>query len=311
MTAEIIDFLSTRISPPIHELKEPAPSDAEIETMIGIAVASARSRAAGAVALHPLSRRGPAQSRREAGRSGRKPRGSAFGRPPPAGAVAIFARAAGDRRGFQPEGAPEDPAMGDVPVGRRGGDEPRAWPPMRSAIAANWITNWYSDTEEGRRILGLAPHERVVGFVHIGTLRRHRSRAAAARRRQAGFGLCRPVGRMSGCSTNRAKGTACRMIRSRRSSRRGRSAGSRPGARAGETNLSPYSFFNAFSSHPFLVWFASDGMKDSASFARDSGEFVVNLVGIELARKMNASSVECAARRQRVRLCRAGGGALA
>ena len=34
---------------------------------------------------------------------------------------------------------------------------------------ANWITNWYSDTEEGRRILGLAPHERVVGFVHIGT----------------------------------------------------------------------------------------------------------------------------------------------
>ena len=59
---------------------------------------------------------------------------------------------------------------------------------------------------------------------------------------------------------------------------------------AGEINLSPYSFFNAFSSHPFLVWFASDGMKDSASFARDSGEFVVNLVGIELARKMNASS---------------------
>jgi nitroreductase len=33
----------------------------------------------------------------------------------------------------------------------------------------NWITNWYSDTEEGRRILGLAPHERVAGFVHIGT----------------------------------------------------------------------------------------------------------------------------------------------
>jgi nitroreductase len=33
----------------------------------------------------------------------------------------------------------------------------------------NWITNWYSDTEEGRKILGLAPHERVVGFVHIGT----------------------------------------------------------------------------------------------------------------------------------------------
>lgn len=34
---------------------------------------------------------------------------------------------------------------------------------------ANLITNWYSDAEEGRTILGLAPHESVVGFVHIGT----------------------------------------------------------------------------------------------------------------------------------------------
>ncbi|MGO4834834.1 nitroreductase, partial [Rhizobiaceae sp. 2RAB30] len=32
-----------------------------------------------------------------------------------------------------------------------------------------WITNWYSDVEEGRRILGLASHERVVGFIHIGS----------------------------------------------------------------------------------------------------------------------------------------------
>jgi nitroreductase len=33
----------------------------------------------------------------------------------------------------------------------------------------NMITNWYSDVPEGRAILGLAPHERVVGFVHIGS----------------------------------------------------------------------------------------------------------------------------------------------
>jgi nitroreductase len=32
----------------------------------------------------------------------------------------------------------------------------------------NWITNWYADDSEGRRLLGLAPHESVVGFVHIG-----------------------------------------------------------------------------------------------------------------------------------------------
>jgi len=59
----------------------------------------------------------------------------------------------------------------------------------------------------------------------------------------------------------------------------------------GALNLAPYSFFNAFSTHPFLVWFASGGVKDSVAFARDSGEFVVNLVGSALAMKMNASSV--------------------
>ncbi len=37
MTSPIIDFLLTRSSAPIPELKEPAPSDAEIETLIRIA----------------------------------------------------------------------------------------------------------------------------------------------------------------------------------------------------------------------------------------------------------------------------------
>ncbi|GAA0589212.1 nitroreductase [Paenochrobactrum glaciei] len=36
-------------------------------------------------------------------------------------------------------------------------------------FASNWITNWYANEEEGRRLLGIAPHERVAGFVHIGT----------------------------------------------------------------------------------------------------------------------------------------------
>ncbi len=35
--------------------------------------------------------------------------------------------------------------------------------------ATNWITNWYSDDAPARAFLGLAPHERVAGFVHIGT----------------------------------------------------------------------------------------------------------------------------------------------
>ena len=127
--------------------------------------------------------------------------------------------------------------------------------------ATNWITNWYSDVEEGRRILGLAPHERVVGFVHIGTFSGSRSRAAAARdqprsyadyRRsrgkvesamfyepEQGHGLPhdpfkaivapRPIGWISTLSA------------------------------AGEVNLAPYSFFNAFSTASLLVWFSSGG----------------------------------------------------
>ncbi|MCR5943917.1 MULTISPECIES: nitroreductase family protein [Brucella] len=35
--------------------------------------------------------------------------------------------------------------------------------------ASNWITNWYSDDAYARAFLGLAPNERVAGFVHIGT----------------------------------------------------------------------------------------------------------------------------------------------
>ncbi len=61
--------------------------------------------------------------------------------------------------------------------------------------------------------------------------------------------------------------------------------------RDGSLNLAPYSFFNAFSTDPLLVWFSSDGEKDSSTFARETGEFVANLVGSHIVKEMNASSV--------------------
>ena len=60
---------------------------------------------------------------------------------------------------------------------------------------------------------------------------------------------------------------------------------------AGLVNLAPYSFFNAISTKPFLVWFSSEGAKDSAGLARETGEFVVNLVGRDLAEQMNKTAV--------------------
>jgi flavin reductase (DIM6/NTAB) family NADH-FMN oxidoreductase RutF len=61
-------------------------------------------------------------------------------------------------------------------------------------------------------------------------------------------------------------------------------------SRDGLINLAPYSFFNAFSSAPPIVGFSSEGAKDSAAFARDSGEFVVNLATMDLLHQMSQSS---------------------
>lgn len=59
----------------------------------------------------------------------------------------------------------------------------------------------------------------------------------------------------------------------------------------GRANLAPYSFFNMVSGQPFIVMFSSETIKDSASNAVASGEFVCNLVSRDLAEAMNRSSV--------------------
>jgi len=61
-------------------------------------------------------------------------------------------------------------------------------------------------------------------------------------------------------------------------------------SKKGEINLSPYSFFNAVADRPPMVVFSSDGMKDAASFAEETGEFVCNFVTYALREKMNLTS---------------------
>lgn len=60
----------------------------------------------------------------------------------------------------------------------------------------------------------------------------------------------------------------------------------------GSLNLAPYSFFNAISTHPHLLFFSSEGEKDSVRNARETGEFVCNLVSADLFAQMNKSSVD-------------------
>lgn len=62
----------------------------------------------------------------------------------------------------------------------------------------------------------------------------------------------------------------------------------------GRPNLAPYSFFNTICGHPPMVGFASEGLKDTANNVIATGEFVVNLVSMDLAKAMNLTSAPLA-----------------
>jgi nitroreductase len=168
MASPIIDFMLARASAPIQELKEPAPDDAQIELLIRIAsrvpdhgkltpwrfiLYRGEARVAVGQALAELAERreGPlSEGRKEQERT-------RFSRAPLVIGVVS-----------SPRDHPKIPqwemflSAGAAAMNLLGAANALGY-------GANWITNWYSDTEEGRRILGLAPHERVAGFVHIGT----------------------------------------------------------------------------------------------------------------------------------------------
>jgi nitroreductase len=168
MASPIIDHLLTRSSAPIPELKEPAPSDQEIETIL-----TAATRVPDHGRLAPwrfILYRGDARAR----------------------VGELLLDLAEQREGPLPEGRRNQeltrfsraPLVVGVISSPKESPKIPQWEMFLSGAAAamnlvhaanalgygtNWITNWYSDTEEGRAILGLAPHEQVVGFIHIGT----------------------------------------------------------------------------------------------------------------------------------------------
>lgn len=60
----------------------------------------------------------------------------------------------------------------------------------------------------------------------------------------------------------------------------------------GVTNIAPHSYFNVLAADPPTVFFSSSGVKDSLRNARYTGDFVVNVVGEELAAAMNLTSAD-------------------
>ena len=170
MTSSIVDFLLKRSSVPIQELRAPAPTDSEIAILI-----AAASRVPDHGRLAPwrfILYRGDA--REEIGRK--------------------LAALAEQREGPLPENRRNQeltrfsraPLVIGVVSSPKESPKIPQWEMFLSGGAAamnlvhaanalgygtNWISNWYADDEEGRRLLGLAPQERVIGFVHIGTRR--------------------------------------------------------------------------------------------------------------------------------------------
>jgi nitroreductase len=168
LNTRVIDFLLTRASPPISELREPGPNDEAIATLIRVASrvpdhgrlvpwrfivyrGDARFQVGEMLAELAEKREGPLTETR------RMQELSRFSRAPVVIGVISNPK--------------ENPKIPQWEMFLSGGAAA-----MNLLIAANalgfgasWITNWYSDLEEGRKILGLAPHERVIGFVHIGT----------------------------------------------------------------------------------------------------------------------------------------------
>ena len=168
VTSQVIEFLLQRKSRPIGEMTEPGPSDADIETMIRVATrvpdhgrltpwrfilyrGDARARIGEMLAELAERREGPLPEARREQERNRLTRAPLI-----VGVVSV------------PKESPKIPQWEMFLSGGAAA--------MNLSLAANalgygtnWVSNWFADDLEGRRIMGLAPEERVIGFVHIGT----------------------------------------------------------------------------------------------------------------------------------------------
>ena len=168
MTTSVVEFLRARKSAPIAELKEPAPSEDQIAQMLAIASRApdhgmlspwrfiiyrgdARTRVGEMLAARAEEREGPLTDAR------RQQELTRFSRAPLV--IGVISRPV------------DHPKIPQWEMLLSGGAAAMNLLLAANAMGygANWITNWYSDDAEGRRVLGLAPEERVIGFVHIGT----------------------------------------------------------------------------------------------------------------------------------------------
>jgi nitroreductase len=164
----VIDFLLSRRSKPIGELKEPAPSEAELRTMLTAASrvpdhgrlapwrfilyrGDIRHRIGEQLAELAERREGPLPEHRRLQELTR------FSRAPLVVGIVSVPR--------------DHPKVPEWEMFLSGGAAAMNLLIAAGALGygANWVSNWFADDEDGKRLLGLAPGEKVVGFIHIGT----------------------------------------------------------------------------------------------------------------------------------------------
>jgi nitroreductase len=160
---ELLNFLATRRSASAVTLAEPAPAEDEVAALIRLA-----ARAPDHGKLAPwrfIILRGE-------------------GKAEYAGRLEALAQSRGDARAAAKLAKLKIPPMGVAVVSAPRVHEIPEWEQVLSAGAvctgllyaaqalgygANWITDWYAYDDEAKAILGLAPNEKVAGFVFIGT----------------------------------------------------------------------------------------------------------------------------------------------
>lgn len=168
MTSQVIDFLLNRKSVPISAIGEPAPTDADIETILQAAVrvpdhgrltpwrfivyrGDVRDEIGEKLAALAEKREGPLPDQRleqERKRLSRAPL-----------VIGVVSHPV------------EHPRIPEWEMFLSAGVAAFNIVLAANALgyATNWVTNWFSSDPEGRRILGLAPGERMVGLIHIGS----------------------------------------------------------------------------------------------------------------------------------------------
>ena len=162
-SAETLAFLATRRSSSALMLADPAPSEDELAMLLSLAV-----RVPDHGKLAPwrfVVLRGEGKA--------------AF-----AARLEALAQGRGDSRAVAKLGKLKAPPLGVAVISSPKGADIPHWEQLNSAGAvattllyaaqalgygANWITDWYAYDPEAAAVLGLAPGEKVTGFIFMGT----------------------------------------------------------------------------------------------------------------------------------------------